>query len=112
MQITENIWNSWQIIALNGKFVVKNLTMIRKKFEETVGNRTNTLVALDMSRVTQLDSSAITLLLNFQRRIFDKGGKLTLLSLSYEITEIFSIVGIDTIFTLYPNRASFEDANA
>lgn len=112
MQITENIWNSWQIISLNGKFVVKNLTIIRKKFEDSVGTTTSNLVALDMSRVTQLDSSAITLLLNFQKRIVDKGGKLSLVGLNNEIADIFSIVGIDKIFNLYPNHTSFEEANA
>lgn len=60
-----------------------------------------------MSEVAQLDSSAITILVNFQRRIIQKDGLLVLFGMRSDIAEIFSIVGIDKMFRICTTREDF-----
>lgn len=107
MIISETVQNGWRVIALQGKFVVKNLTAIRRILEKAEQTALPG-IALDMSGVGQVDSSAITLLVNFQRRIIQKDGLLVLFGMRSDIAEIFSIVGIDKLFRICTDRADFE----
>ncbi len=107
MVVTVDIFNSWHIIGLRGKFIVKNLATIRKRFEEAE-HKSTPLIAIDMSGVLQLDSSAVTLLVNFQRRIIRQDGLLVIFGLRRDIAEIFSIIGIDKMFRICSDRMEFE----
>ena len=107
MIVTESTLQSWRIIILRGKFIVKNLAKIRLYFEEAE-KVASPHIAIDMGEVTQIDSSAITILVNFQRRVIHKEGLLVLFGLSDDIAEIFSIAGIDKIFRICTNREDFE----
>ncbi len=107
MMINESTLHSWRIITLRGKFVIKNLALIRRHFEEAE-KAPLPCIAIDMSEVSQLDSSAITILVNFQRRIIQRDGLLVLFGMRSDITEIFSIVGIDKLFRICNNREDFE----
>lgn len=107
MIVTVSSFNSWRIIILRGKFIVKNLALIRSHFEQA-GQTQLPSIAIDMSGVSQLDSSAITLLVNFQRRVIQKDGLLVLFGLRSDIAEIFSIVGLDKMFRICSTREDFE----
>lgn len=107
MKITIQTFNSWQIITLKGKFVVRNITMIRKFFERAQAVAMPR-IALDMSEVSQIDSSAFTILVNYQRNVIQKDGMLVLFGIRSDIAEIFSIVGVDKLFRICGNREDFE----
>ncbi|MBN1757289.1 MAG: STAS domain-containing protein [Chitinispirillaceae bacterium] len=107
MVITESVSQGWHIIQLEGKFIVRNLTVIRKAFERAE-RESIPGIAIDLSGVSQVDSSAITILMNFQRRVIQKDGLLVLFGLRSDITEIFSIVGIDKLFRICRDREDFE----
>ena len=111
MVVSESSLNAWRIIALHGQFIVKNLTLVRRHFE-LAGRLPRPLVAIDMGGVSQLDSSAVTLLVNFQRRIIRKDGLLVLYGLRDDIAEIFSILGIDRLFRTCTGREDFETVYA
>jgi anti-anti-sigma factor len=97
--ISTKRWKKWLIITISGRFIIKNLFQIRNVFDKT--ERDNELfVAIDLSTTTYLDSSAITILLNFHRRCVEKGGKFVVFGLNQDIEEIVSIVGIDKLITI------------
>lgn len=88
--------NNWIVISIRGKFVVKNLTRIRPCFDDAEKNSVKKIV-IDLSNVTHIDSSAITLLANFQKRLMEKGAGAIICGASKDILEILSIVGLDKI---------------
>jgi anti-sigma B factor antagonist len=106
MKIIVSTIGTWRTMALQGKFTVKNIPLIRKYFESAEQFPLPGIM-IDMSGVTQLDSSAISMLVNFQRRILQKNGLFVLVGMSNDITEIFSIVGIDKIFSICKNNEEF-----
>ena len=100
-------WNGWHIIAINGKFVVKNLTTIRMEFE-AVEKKELKKTAIDLTNTTHLDSSAITILVNFYKRVVERGGIIVLFGMNNDIAEIFSIVGIDKVIPMCTSIDDFK----
>lgn len=97
---------NWFVIFIYGKFVVKNLTRIRMAFEEAEMYSLNT--AIDLSNVTHLDSSAISLLANFQKRMQEKGCGSTVFGAAQDILEIFSIVGLDKVLSINTDKEYYD----
>ncbi|NLE01315.1 MAG: STAS domain-containing protein [Fibrobacter sp.] len=102
MESTINKTREWFIIAVNGQFVVKNLMNIRAAFDKAEQQRENR-VAVDLNNTTHVDSSAITLLANFQKRLLARGAKVIIFGVNKDIAEIFSIVGLDKIISILSN---------
>jgi anti-anti-sigma factor len=101
-------WNNWFVITISGKFSVKYLLKIKSIFEEAE-NSNEHLVAIDLRPATYIDSSAITIMLNFHRRCIEFGGNLILFGLNPDIESILSIVGIDKIIPIVKNINDLPD---
>jgi anti-anti-sigma factor len=105
--ITKEIWNGWHIISIKGKFVVKFVAEIRKVLEP-FKDQNAPKIALDFTNTTHLDSSAMTLMLNFQNRLKEKNGRMVIFGANEDIMGIITIVGFDSFVPIYKNRADFE----
>jgi anti-anti-sigma factor len=92
--------DKWFIMSVAGKFVVKNLAQIRMAFDEAEKNN-ESFLAVDLSETTLLDSSALSVLINLNKRVAEKGGKLILLGPNQEISEMFEVVGFNKIIPVY-----------
>jgi anti-anti-sigma factor len=55
-----------------------------------------------------IDSSALTTILNLQKRLNKKGGQVAIIGPNAEITETFSIVGFSLAVPVYSTRQVFE----
>ncbi len=107
MNISTEKWNMWDIVGIDGAFVVRVLNDIRKVFEKVERNQ-NPCVALDLTNTSYIDSSAITLLLNFQKRLGNAQGKLVIFGPSEDIQGIFSIVNLEESVNIFSSRSEFE----
>ncbi|MBN1130468.1 MAG: STAS domain-containing protein [Chitinispirillaceae bacterium] len=107
LSITSETWNDWHILHLKGKFVVKSFNTVRMVFDKL--ERLDTpRVAVDLTSVSQIDSSALTIILNLQKRLKARGGQATIIGPNPEISETFSIVGFSLAVPVYSTRAVFE----
>jgi anti-anti-sigma factor len=109
LTIDTDTWRDWQIVALKGKFVVQSFSVVRNKFETMETGRSHN-IAIDMTGITQIDSSALTIVLNFQKRILEKGGKLAIFGPNAIIKETLVIVGFNMAVPIYNTRAMFEQS--
>jgi anti-sigma B factor antagonist len=62
---------------------------------------------LDLSEATYINSGGLRCLVTAWRRAREQGGDLVLYGLNNRLDEIFSLVGFDRVFQIYP---SYEDA--
>lgn len=109
LTIALDTWHDWQIIAFSGKFVVQSFSVVRNKLEAMeTGTARN--VAIDLSGITQIDSSALTIILNFQRRLLEKGSKLVIFGPNAIIKDTLIIVGFNMAVPIYNTRALFEQS--
>jgi anti-anti-sigma factor len=97
----------WQVIVLTGKFVVKTIALVRKVFD-SLESRNNLGAALDLSHVTQIDSSALTVMLNLQKRLLQESRRLALIGPNEAIKETLFMVGFNLAVPVYNSRAEFE----
>jgi STAS domain. len=107
MKIDIRSFEKWYIVSLEGKFIVKYIAQVRKVIEP-LEKMEQPLVAFDFSATTHMDSSAITLIMNYNRRLVAKKGKLVLFGANEDITGIINIVGLDSTVPLYKTHADFE----
>ena len=107
VKISSEVWNSWNIIAIEGKFVIKFVSEIRKVLEPIKAQETPK-IALDLSKTTHLDSSAMTLMLNYQNRLKEKKGGMVVFGANEDIMGIITIIGFDSFVPIYRTRADFE----
>lgn len=96
--IHQSAWNDWTIISITGRFTVQNILRVKLLFDGLISD-SEIKIGIDLSKTTYLDSSAITILLNFNRRCSERNGKVVLFGLATDIEAILSIVGIDKIVT-------------
>ncbi len=99
--------DDWFIIILYGKFVIKNLIRIRQAFDEAEKHQ-HLKVAIELSNVTHIDSSAITLLANFQKRLQEKGSSSMIFGAATNIAEMLSIVGLDRVIPINSDEKYYE----
>ena len=107
MQISTEKQDGWSIVSINGRIVVREVKNIRDVFE-SLEREPNPHVAIDFSKTVYIDSSSITLLLNFQKRIQKAKGALAGFGPNKDISDIFSIVHLDEYIDIYNSRAEFE----
>ena len=107
LSINREAWKEWHILNLTGKFVVKSFNSVRTIIEE-LEQLENPRVAVDLTRVTLIDSSALTIILNLQKRLKKKGGQAAIIGPNAEISETFSIVGFSLAVPVYSTRQVFE----
>lgn len=100
--------SSWYVVEIKGRFVVRNLTHVRSVFDE-LEQKMASRVALDLSETIQLDSSALTILINFKKRIFARDGSLVLIQPNRNISDIFSIVGFERVIPIVESLKEFKN---
>jgi anti-anti-sigma factor len=99
--------HEWYVIVMTGKFVVKTIALVRKVFE-SIQSRKSPGIALDLTRVTQIDSSALTVILNLQKRLLVKNSRAALIGPNEVIKETLFMVGFNLAVPIYNTRAEFD----
>ncbi len=107
MKISTEKYGKWQIVTIEDSFVVKHLNEI-KKVLEPIEKRGVFHIAINLSKTTYIDSSAITVMLNFQKRLEKVKGDLVIFNANQDISDIFSIINLDNFIKIFPTRSEFE----
>jgi len=105
MNISIKKQKGWNIVAIAGRLVVREINNVRKVFE-SLEKAPSPCIAIDFTKTVYIDSSSITLLLNFQKRVKKAEGILVGFGANDDILDIFSIVHLDEYIDIY---RSFED---
>jgi anti-anti-sigma factor len=101
-------WKKWFIISIFDQFVVKTLLQIKTVFDDAYKHDQH-FIALDLEHTRHLDSSALTLILNFSKRCLEKGGTFVIFGPDQYVSEIFSIVGLDKAIRIFSTQEQFEN---
>ena len=95
------------IITIEDNFMIRYLDQVeeRLKFWE---NEKRVHIAFDLSKTSYIDSSSISFIINFQKRVMQKNGKIVVFGPNEEVKEILTIVTFDQFVPVYNDRKHFE----
>jgi anti-anti-sigma factor len=111
MNIHTEKWQSWSIVSLEGKFGINFIGEIRKTLE-SLSDGITPKIALDLSLAKHLDSTGLTLMLNFQSRLKNKNGRMVLFGVNEDNMDIINTIGFDSVVPIYRTRLDFEQGVA
>jgi anti-sigma B factor antagonist len=101
-QAEGDIW----VVTARGRMDQSLNPELERSLSELLDNGHHRFI-LDLSEATYINSGGLRCLVTAWRRAREQGGDLVLYGLNNRLEEIFSLVGFDRVFQIYP---SYEDA--
>jgi anti-sigma B factor antagonist len=97
------------VIAARGEIDLFTAPELKQVITEVIesGERR---VAIDLSEVSFLDSTALGVLIGAVKRLRSRGGALAVVNTDSSIAKTFEITGLDQIFTIVSSRAEALEA--
>ena len=90
------------IVAVSGEVDVYSAPALKDNITEILQSGVTTLI-VDLSGVAFLDSTGLGALVEARAATSDAGGSLPLVCSQERILKLFTITGLDGVFTIYPN---------
>lgn len=87
-------------VAVTGEIDLYSVKLLKEKITILLDGRKVTNLLLDLTGVNYIDSTGLGILIGIKRRCTEKGGRMILVSGSDRITNLFSITGLNKIFTI------------
>jgi anti-sigma B factor antagonist len=90
------------IVAVSGEVDVYSAPALKDNITELLQSGVNTLI-VDLSGVAFLDSTGLGALVEARAATSDAGGSLPLVCSQERILKLFTITGLDGVFTIHPS---------
>jgi anti-anti-sigma factor len=97
------------VLVITGEVKVSSITELRKELQSLMNEPKP--VAIDLSNVTYIDSSGISLLVNLQKKLVSQEKKFCLFGAKHEVMKVFNELNFDKIITIYADHKAFVDDN-
>ncbi|MBP9887009.1 MAG: STAS domain-containing protein [Leptospiraceae bacterium] len=93
-----------KILQFTGNLDIYSSAILKKKVLAMIEEENIKSLIFDMSKINYFDSSGIALIANFRKRMIDREGTFSLLSISYEIKSVLQLASMDRFFTVYQSE--------
>src|ERR1700759_2570291 len=105
MQITERTEENIPVVSITGDIDLETSPQLRD-FLRPKSSKKKPLLLVDVAGVNYIDSSGLATLIEYFEAVQGFQGKLALASLSPRVKNVFEIVRLEQIFSLYPDVPS------
>lgn len=106
-QLAGDIW----LVKVSGRLDQSQSAVLEERLQKLLLEGHIRLV-IDLSQVTYVNSGGLRCLVTIWRQARDHGGKVVLCNLSERISQVFSVVGFDKVFEVYPSLEKAEESLA
>jgi anti-sigma B factor antagonist len=96
---TASLGDNAFVVTLTGEVDLYTSPALEQALDGAVGLG-GTSVALDLAKVSFVDSTVLETLLRYHERLFDLGGRLVLVTDDRRVLRTFEITGLDHVFTI------------
>lgn len=108
MNISGSEFKEYQIVELVGKIDRLKDSIVLKSHINTLLDKNFTRVALDLSKVTYLDSGALNVLIYAHNALRKRDGQLVLIRPNEYVKDVLEVVGLDKLVKIYPTEEEFK----
>jgi anti-sigma B factor antagonist len=106
MDFTTETSGFWTIISINSPFTIKQLSEIQIVIDKVEEND-NPLLAIDLTNVPFMDSSAIGTVLTAHKKFRKKDGFVSVFGANETIQDVFTAIRLSNHLSVYTNRDDF-----
>ena len=92
-----------RLVVVSGRLDQSQNQLLEEELLRLLDEGHNRLI-VDLSAVTYVNSGGLRCLVTVWRQARERGGKIVLCGLSEHIARVFSIVGFDKVFLIYPTQ--------
>ena len=97
---------SW-LVVVSGRLDQSQNLLLEEELLRLLDEGHHRLI-VDLSGVTYVNSGGLRCLVTVWRQARQRGGNIVLCGMSERIARVFTIVGFDKVFLIYPNRVDAE----
>jgi anti-sigma B factor antagonist len=101
---TEDAGQGAAVIALTGEVDLYTCPEFKEELLRVIGDGA-TLVVVDLTTTTFIDSTALGVLIRGVQRLRVKDGHLRVVCVEPNMRKIFEVTGLDRVFSIHPSRA-------
>jgi anti-sigma B factor antagonist len=112
MDIAGKVLNGYQVVQLVGKIDRLKDSIVLKSYVNTLIEKNQVNIALNLSEVTYLDSGALNVLIYSHNTLRKKGGTLALIEPNEYVKDVLEVVGLDKLVRIYATKEEFEHDTA
>ena len=112
MEIAGRTENDFQVVQLVGKIDRLKDSIVLKSYVNTLVDKNQTSIALNLSEVTYLDSGALNVLIYSHNTLKKKGGSLVLIEPNEYVKDVLEVVGLDKLVKIFATKEEFEHDTA
>jgi anti-anti-sigma factor len=109
MNISASEFKEYQIVELVGKIDRLKDSIVLKSHINTLLDKSNLRVALDLAKITYLDSGALNVLIYAHNSLKKKGGALVLIQPNEYVKDVLEVVGLDKLVKIYTSEEDFRN---
>lgn len=97
------------IIDIAGKIDRLKDSIVLKSYVNTLLEREISVVAMNLAKVTYLDSGALNVLIYCHNTLRKKSGSLALIEPNEYVRDVLEVVGLNKLVKIYSTEEEFED---
>ena len=94
----------WEVLDVAGEVDLSTAPALRSRIEQVVDGGARRLV-VDLADVSFMDSSGLSVLVAGFKGMREAGGEMVVVCPNTSIAKIFSITGLDRVFSIHPSLA-------
>jgi anti-anti-sigma factor len=107
MDIGTRKLHTFHVIDVVGKINRLKDSIVLKSFINTLLEKNVSDLALNLARVTYLDSGALNVLIYCHNTLSKKGGTLCIIEPNEYVRDVLEVVGLDKLVRIYPTEEEF-----
>ncbi|GBU22026.1 hypothetical protein R80B4_01928 [Fibrobacteres bacterium R8-0-B4] len=97
------------IVDVVGKIDRLTDSLDLKSYINTLMEKDERVIALNLAQVTYLDSGALNVMIYSQNVLSKLGGKLVIIEPNEYVYDVLNVVGFDKLITIYSSEKEFAD---
>lgn len=104
LKLSHRLENSVCVVALDGQLKMAGVAALESYLRPFLDDRKIQGILLNFDKVDLIDSSGIGLMISIRKTLQSRQAELALCGLSDRLERMLSIVGITSIFSIFPNE--------
>jgi anti-sigma B factor antagonist len=109
MNISGSEYKSYQVVELVGKIDRLKDSIVLKSHVNALLDKNHLNIALDLSKVTYLDSGALNVLIYAHNSLKKKNGLLVLIQPNEYVRDVLEVVGLDKLVKIHATEEEFHN---